>query len=207
MCNDFKSAKECIYSRHSTRNYLPDMPVSEDSLKEILNAGLQAPSPKNSQPWFYYIIQDKKKILQVAEIMEERVSDGIMLKKSRNEPFSALSMALETARIIKTAPALVIVCCEKKHDSSKKGTSGEEPVFTESEMVSCMSIGASVQNMLLMAESLGIDSLWIADILLAREEVSAYLSIRHQIVSAVLFGKAAPSLRLRKALSEKVKWI
>ena len=208
MSSENKTVKECIYLRHSTRNYLLNSGISEDDLKEILNAGLQAPSSKNSQPWFYYIVEDRERIVGVGKIMEETISAQIVEKINSKEPYNLLAMALETARIIKTAPVLMIVCYEKKqHSDVKVGGVEKEHLFYESEMVDCMSIGASVQNMLLMAESLGIDSLWIADILTVQDEVCKYLKIEYQIISAVLFGKAAQSMRYRKSLEEKTKWI
>lgn len=208
MSTDIKSVKECIFSRHSTRNYAPDVSVPEDKLHEILNAGLQAPSPKNSQPWFYYIIEEREKIVEVSEIMKKTITEMIAQEENLEVPKNKLTSALETAQIISSASVLLIVCYEKKNSlNNSEGAFVKDMSFSESEMVDCISIGASVQNMLLMAESLGIDSLWVADILFAQEEVSKYLKIKHRMISAVLLGKAAKSLRYRKSIAEKVKWI
>ena len=46
---------EAIYTRRSIR-YFKDEPLPEEALAEILRAGMQAPSPKNRQPWRFLVI-------------------------------------------------------------------------------------------------------------------------------------------------------
>jgi nitroreductase len=48
---------ETIRARHSVRHYLPD-PVAEADLREILEAGILAPSAGNRQPWMFYVVAD-----------------------------------------------------------------------------------------------------------------------------------------------------
>lgn len=44
--------------RYSCRNYR-DIPVEEEKILKILEAGRIAPSAANHQPWFYYVVRDK----------------------------------------------------------------------------------------------------------------------------------------------------
>lgn len=53
-----------IKKRYSVRNYL-DMPVPEEKLMYILEAGRLAPSAANYQPWHYIVVQDKKMIMKI----------------------------------------------------------------------------------------------------------------------------------------------
>ncbi len=52
---------EAIYTRRSIRRYAPD-PVPEDAIREIIRAGMNAPSAGNEQPWQFVII-DRREIL------------------------------------------------------------------------------------------------------------------------------------------------
>lgn len=51
---------EAIYQRKSTRNFR-NVKISKAVIKEIICAGIQAPSPKNDQPWHFVVIDEKEK--------------------------------------------------------------------------------------------------------------------------------------------------
>lgn len=54
-----------IYSRVSIRKY-KDIPVEDEKIKEILKAGMQAPSAGNQQPWEFYVVTNKEKIKELS---------------------------------------------------------------------------------------------------------------------------------------------
>jgi len=53
------SLVDVILSRRSIRKYL-NQPIPEDVMNQILEAGRQAPSAGNCQPWHFIVITDKK---------------------------------------------------------------------------------------------------------------------------------------------------
>lgn len=55
-----------IYHRVSIRKY-KDKPVEEEKIIEILRAGMQAPSAANQQPWEFYVVTDKEKIIELSK--------------------------------------------------------------------------------------------------------------------------------------------
>ena len=55
-----------IYHRVSIRKY-KDKPVEEEKITEILRAGMQAPSAANQQPWEFYVVTDKEKIIELSK--------------------------------------------------------------------------------------------------------------------------------------------
>jgi len=48
---------EAIFTRRSVREFKPD-PVSEEDVRDLLKAGMHAPSAKNEQPWHFVVIND-----------------------------------------------------------------------------------------------------------------------------------------------------
>lgn len=54
-----------IYSRVSIRKY-KDIPVEDEKIKEILKAGMQAPSAGNQQPWEFVVVTNKEKIKELS---------------------------------------------------------------------------------------------------------------------------------------------
>ena len=48
-----------IFKRKSIRNFSDDE-VSTDKIKNLIRAGMQAPSAFNSQPWEFIIVSDEE---------------------------------------------------------------------------------------------------------------------------------------------------
>lgn len=63
-----------------------------------------------------------------------------------------------------------------------------------------MSIGAAIENMLLAATEKGVDSLWMADIFYAYNEIVEYLKIDGCMMSAIALGYAN---RIQNKVSRK----
>lgn len=59
---------ENIATRTSIRSYT-DQPVSERTVKELLKAGMAAPTAMNSQPWVFYVVRDREKMKALAEAL------------------------------------------------------------------------------------------------------------------------------------------
>ncbi|GAI04209.1 unnamed protein product, partial [marine sediment metagenome] len=52
-------AMEAIFTRRSIRKYTKQ-PVSDEVLRELLEAAMYAPSGGNQQPWCFVVINDRK---------------------------------------------------------------------------------------------------------------------------------------------------
>jgi nitroreductase len=57
---------EAIRGRRSTRSFL-DRPVEEEKLREVLKAGLLAPSARNMQDWRFIVVRDEATRQRLAE--------------------------------------------------------------------------------------------------------------------------------------------
>ena len=58
---------EAIRSKRAIRKFSPS-PLPEDAVRAILNAGRRAQSSKNTQPWQFIAIQDKKTLRALAQL-------------------------------------------------------------------------------------------------------------------------------------------
>ena len=54
-----KNTISTIMERRSIRNYRPD-PIPEEHIEQILEAGRQAPSAGNRQPWHFVVVRDSE---------------------------------------------------------------------------------------------------------------------------------------------------
>jgi nitroreductase len=83
-------AMECILTRRSIRKF-KDKPVSGKLVRQILDAGMSAPSAGNMQPWHFVVINDPE------------IKEGIS-KFSPNAPMA------------KTASVIIMICGETKEE-------------------------------------------------------------------------------------------
>lgn len=65
-----------ILTTAKTATKFTSEPLSEDHLKQILSAGLNAPSARNSQPWHFSVVRNKKILNQINEAMAGAMPKG-----------------------------------------------------------------------------------------------------------------------------------
>ena len=204
-----KKEIDTIYARHSTRCFNPSFELSRELQTRILEAGIKAPSAKNRQPWFFCVLDNKDDIYRVVNIIDNKLANLKLQRRANHIDTKSLDMASETVEILKGVSCLVFVCYIREGSdihNEKMDWSLDAQAFEISDV---LSIGACVENMLLVAEALDIDSLWICDIFYAERELAKYLQTDNPIVSAVAFGKALdePDYRAgRRGIIEKTKW-
>ena len=58
-----------IENRRSNRKFQPDKPVSKDQLKQLLQAAMLAPSARNTRPWEFIAVTNRKVLDEFASIL------------------------------------------------------------------------------------------------------------------------------------------
>ena len=152
-----EATMKIIQDRRSIRHYTKD-PVSEEHLEMILEAGRQAPSGENAQPWRFIIVKDeatRKQLGAVAGGGSGRRFTAEFVTKKMQERFESLEDE------------------EKKKAIFKKLTSGRVSAFLADAPVSIVVCGrkdvwdlpydtsAAIENMLLMVTALGLGACWV----------------------------------------------
>jgi len=178
---------QAIQQRRSIRKFKEKV-VPEELLLKILEAATLAPSGKNKQPWKFYVVQGEKRseMIQAMQMGMNRLS-----KMGINT-----GSAKYTIRVMESAPVTIIIFNPtSKHPLLERDT-GE----IYGDIVDIQSIGAAIQNMLLMAVDLGLGTLWICDVFFGYEELCEWLGEKGQMVAAVSVGypDETPSARPRK---------
>ncbi|MFN3266222.1 MAG: nitroreductase family protein [Deinococcales bacterium] len=91
---------EVLRNRKTTNGPFDPRPVSREHQKILLEAASRAPSHFNSQPWRFVVVEDKERILSIAEIagssMERLIQEGIFFERYR--PYFRFSEAELEAR-------------------------------------------------------------------------------------------------------------
>ena len=191
-----------IYSRRSIRKY-KDKQVTKELIGQIIDAGRMAPSAKNRQPWQYIVLggESKKEFL-------ECMWRGILREENEKASLPALRNGIPDAKntwkIMSQAPVLIAVI-------NSNGKNPFEDIDTDGrfvEIFDTLSIGASIENMLLEATAMGLGTLWIANTCYAYKELTQYLETSNQLVGAIALGYAdeEPQQRPRKAMEDIVEY-
>ena len=192
-----------IEERRSIRKYT-NQPVEKAVIEEVIQAAALAPSAKNRQPWKYLVYAgvEKEKLLDQMEIglYREREVSPIL-------PESAFGLpdAYNTLRIMREAPVILVVL-------NTNGRTPYEEIDTDhriSEICDTLSIGASIENLILKTTELGLGTLWIANTFFAYPELVEYIGTEYQLVSAIALGYPAeePNARPRKPLEEILEFM
>lgn len=114
---------EIIMRRKSVRDYT-DEKISKETLDTIVKAGMAAPSAANKQPWAFVVVTERETLDKLAE-------------------------GLEYAKMLKKAPAAIVVC-----GVPKIGLPGKAADFW---IQDCSAVS---ENILLAVESLDLGAVW-----------------------------------------------
>ena len=193
---------KAIFKRRSIRKYKP-LPISQEIIQEIIYAGLQAPSPKNRQPWRFVVVTCKEAKEEMLQAMRAGIEAELRNPKLPDR-VQYIGGAENTLAIMEQAPVTIFVI-NPQNDMN---------VFPETrqdrfrEVCNLQAVGACIQNMLLAATSLGFGSLWNCDIYFAYDEIAAWLNTEEQVVAAVSFGfpDQDPFPRPRNAIDDVLEW-
>ena len=195
-------SENALYDRRSIRKY-QDREVPTEYIEQLIDAARMAPSAKNRQPWKYIVYTGDGK-----QKLTDAMAKGIEREESGEAKFPdfryGIADAKNTVRVMREAPVVIVVL-------NTNGKSPFIPVKEDGRIVEqcdALSIGASIQNMLLRAQELGLGTLWIANTCFAYNELMDFIGTDSQVtgIVAVGFADEAPAKRPRKPLEEIVEY-
>lgn len=193
---------DSISKRRSIRKY-KNQSISHETIEKIIEAGIDAPSSKNRQPWNFIVVTEKEKesmLKAMIKGIQNEIDNNGLLPESRQH----IAGANYTVEIMKQAPITIFIL-NKLGKSPLENLSAEERFY---EMANIQSIGAAIQNMSLAAVELGLGSLWICDVYFAYHELCEWLDTNSQLVAAISLGypDEQPAKRPRLKLNDVTEW-
>ncbi|MGO1044848.1 nitroreductase family protein [Clostridioides difficile] len=193
---------DSISKRRSIRKY-KNQSISHETIEKIIEAGIDAPSSKNRQPWNFIVVTEKEKesmLRAMGKGIQNEIDNNGLLPESRQH----IAGANYTVEIMKQAPITIFIL-NKLGKSPLENLSAEERFY---EMANIQSIGAAIQNMSLTAVELGLGSLWICDVYFAYHELCEWLDTNSQLVAAISLGypDEQPAKRPRLKLNDVTEW-
>jgi nitroreductase len=126
-----------ILTRRSIRKFRSD-PIPGESLEKIVQAGLYAPSAKNSQPWHLTVLGGRERLGQITAELKAAVG------RIPDSPYRALVGSPTYSVNYGNAPVFIIVSAAP-----------------EASPMAAADCSLALGNMFLAAHALGIGSCWI----------------------------------------------
>jgi len=207
---------DMIYKRKSVRKF-KDVEVPREDILKMLEAAIEAPSPKHQQNWNFVVITSKELINKMAEIVaksHEKIGEIAKTEKDRKIHMSVLKYYTS----FKNAPAVVMVY-SKPYDMieykilKENGATKEVLDVLVSPQSAAQAIGAAVENFLLAATEMGYGSCYMTGPTHAKAELEKLIGFEkpnYELMSMISVGIAednTPAKLPRKPLQEVVTFI
>jgi coenzyme F420-0:L-glutamate ligase/coenzyme F420-1:gamma-L-glutamate ligase len=186
-----------IKDRRSIRKY-QNKPIPTGLIENVLVAAGWAPSAHNAQPWRFIVLTEAAEKKELAEAMAESwaadmTKDGVKIeeevRKVKVERFA-------------TAP-VAILACSTMEGMNKQPDLERQRVERDLAM---QSLGAAMQNLLLMAHARGLGACWFCAPGFCKSTVRAVLKIPEsaepQALIAMGYPDEKPAVPSRKVIGD-----
>jgi len=203
--NNYALLLELIRSRRSVRRF-SDRAISREDIGHLLEAARWAPSNHNRQPWRFIVIEDKHQIGQLAETVNQGLSEK--MKSLPEVAAQYASQFKQYATFFANAPVLVVVLHKQPVSVSAPLLAGlKNPDLVSGEPLSA---AMAVQNLLLAAQALGLGTCVLTGPLLVQDALAGALDLPagHDLTCLVALGHPAesPEPPRRKAIEQIVEF-
>jgi len=187
---------ELLQGRRSVRQY-QSTPVPRELIEQVLEAARWAPSPHGRQPWRFVVLTRQESKQRLADFMGKTWQKNLEMD---GQPEEIVRIRLEKSRQrILNAPVLILPCLYLE-DLDRYP---DEQRQNDETTMAIQSLGAAIQNMLLMAYDLGLDGGWMCAPLFCPEVVCQALELDTRLIphALITLGYAAADPKRRERLS------
>lgn len=186
--------KDIIQTRRSIRKFA-DSDISDNTIKEIIEAGMYAPSGCNSQCWQFVAVKDKAILERIVAGTKDAITE---IYKNSDFDAAFFESRIKQITFYKAAPVVIFVFMTQMHyyDErvteyyTKNGLSYEERMSLLGSP-DILSVGAAIQNMLLTIHQKGLGACWMNDPVVAGKEICRELNVPDswQLMSVIPVGE------------------
>jgi nitroreductase len=175
---------EVMSTARATRRF-DERPIDRATLRDIVEAATWAPSPRNTQPWEFVVVDDAKTRAMIGDLLEPRAAEvEAVIPHLRDASKQRMYQgAADLIRSLGRAPAIVFVC-GREHDYG--------PEFPAHSMVLSATYTAA-QNLLLAARARGLGAAFTTLHLHANDEIRETLGVPADVTIEVTIPVGWPA--------------
>lgn len=184
---------DTIKTRHSVRKFRNDIPPIED-IEKIINAARLAPSSTNNQMWHYVVVLNPEIKNSMKEAIIETYDEILSWKEAEGKE-NKISFYKQYSTFFTDAPVNIAVLMEPKvslmEEVLKEKEVDQGEILRMRPNPGLLSIGASIENLMLAAHALGYGTCWLTAPLYAYKKLEKILEVKqpYQLVSLLCLGK------------------
>lgn len=136
-------ALHCMATRHSTRRFKQEL-VAVEKLRQVIEAGRQAPSGKNKQQNHFLVVRDPDVLDTLARLVREEFAGMEITDENSEDIGNAIRLSKKGTYVFHYhAPTLIIVANKRGYGNRYADTA------------------CAIENMMLAANALDLGSCWI----------------------------------------------
>ena len=156
---------------------------------KILDAGISAPSSKNTQPWFLLADTTDKKN-EIADIIEAHPDPSNFFPKYHTSVTIPCDRTyIRSAQLLRDAPAVIHVFSDSPFVGGFRNViRNPDPRLIRSYCLEISGLAACVQNMLIAAKMLNLGALWNNDPIGIAPEVERIYGVHRDYFTSVCIG-------------------
>ena len=187
--------------RHVVRQFKP-VEVPRALVEHTLEAARWAPSPHGAQPWRFVVLTQPEPKKRLADAMAEEWRRN--LEMDGQEPDVVETRLRKSQERIINSPVLIVPCLYLEDLDRYPDAARQEAERT----MAVQSLGAAIQNILLSAYSLGLDTGWMCAPLFCPEVVCAALGLPSTLIPHALinmgYGAKNPPRRPHRPVNQLI---
>ena len=194
-----------IASRRSVREGFSGEAIPEDVLCEIVRAGLAGPSSKHARPWQLHVVSDRVMLREIADTVES--SEGAETYVPR-DPSTGLprsdwaSTVAESADVLRHVSAGIFVENRGAFSNGRRTLAAVDRDHLVGSLVGytfeVLGIGAAIENMWLAANALGVQGVYMGDVVIAEREIAQRLGLEVDLVGVLALGYSEAPVPLNR---------
>jgi nitroreductase len=210
---DTTSLYELMRSRRSVRRFKPEQP-NREQVERLLEAAITAPSASNKQPWRFFVVRSRERIVAMAAAVREAVERiARHIEPASEEGFRAYGSyftRFEAAPLVVVALHRPLTVLSHLVDSSLEAADRERIQAMERDS-GLIGTAMALQNLLLAAHEAGLGASGMTGPLVAGDRLREILEVpaSWSIAALVPIGHPDedPIPTERKPLDKVVRWI
>ena len=204
---------EAMRARRSVRRFKPD-PVPRETVVELLEAAVTAPSASNKQPWRFLVVEERARIERMANAVREATARiAAHIPEASQPAFRAygdyFTRFEDAPQVIVPIHRALTVLSNLVDEALDDGT--RRAIGAMEEQSGLIGTSLALQNLLLMAHALGLGASGMTGPLVAEPALREILEVPPGwgIVALVPIGWPAedPKPTDRKAVDKIVRWL
>ena len=189
-----------ILARRSHREFDPTKPVDVEQLSEIVRCGCAAPSSKNAQPWRFHVVSDAAVLERLADMVEhaEGANSYVPSDPATGLPRDWESTVAESAQVLRVAPTCIFVENRAVFSGGRATLAEAARALLADVLVGytleVLGVGAAIQNMVVAANALGLQGVYMGDVLVAEPAIRAELGMEGDLAGVLALGHSTEDL-------------